>query len=118
MGSEELRSALQDATEVDLTVTGRKSGQESTRPVWFVLEDDKVLLVPVTGTDSGWYRNIEKTPTVGLRADGVEFEGAAQPTDDPSVVSHAAEVFGEKYGADKVRDYYPNLNAAVEVPLA
>jgi hypothetical protein len=32
-------------------------------------------------------------------------------------VEHAAEVFGEKYGADKVRDYYPNLNAAVEVPL-
>jgi deazaflavin-dependent oxidoreductase (nitroreductase family) len=118
MGAEELRSALQDAREVELTVTGRKSGAESTRPVWFVLEDDKVLLVPVTGTDSAWYRNVEKTPTVGLRADGAEFEGSAQPTDDPGVVSHAAEAFGEKYGADKIRDLYPNLNAAVEVPLA
>jgi deazaflavin-dependent oxidoreductase (nitroreductase family) len=117
MASDELKSALQDANEVELTVTGRKSGQESTRPVWFVLEGDKVMLVPVTGTDSGWYRNIEKTPTVGLRADGAEYSGDAKPTDDPAAVEHAAEVFGEKYGADKVRDYYPKLNAAVEVPL-
>ncbi len=117
MAADELKSALQDANEVELTVTGRKSGEESTRPVWFVLEDDKVLLVPITGTDSGWYRNIEKTPTIGLRADGAEYSADARPTDDPNLVEHAAEVFGEKYGADKVRDYYPNLNAAVEVPL-
>jgi deazaflavin-dependent oxidoreductase (nitroreductase family) len=117
MAADELKSALRDASEVDLTVTGRKSGQQSTRPVWFVLEPDKVLLVPVTGTDSSWYRNIEKTPAVGLRAEGAEFSANANPTDDPAVVEHAAEVFGEKYGADKVRDYYPKLNAAVEVPL-
>jgi deazaflavin-dependent oxidoreductase (nitroreductase family) len=117
MAANELKSALQDADEVDLTVTGRKSGQQSTRPVWFVLEGDKVLLVPVTGTDSNWYRNIEKTLYVGLRADGAEFSADAKPTDDPASVDHAAEVFGEKYGADKVKEYYPKLNAAVEVPL-
>jgi hypothetical protein len=117
MAADELKTALQDANEVDLTVTGRKTGNESTRPVWFVLEPDKVLLVPVTGTDSNWYRNIEKTPTVGLQADGAEYSGGAKPTEDPAVVEHASAVFGEKYGADKVSDYYPNLNAAVEVPL-
>lgn len=117
MATDELKSALQDSNEVELTVTGRKSGQESSRPVWFVLEGDKVLLVPVTGTDSSWYRNIEKTPTVGLRADGAEYSTDAKPTDDPAVVEHAAEVFGEKYGADKVKEYYPNLNAVVEVSL-
>jgi deazaflavin-dependent oxidoreductase (nitroreductase family) len=117
MAANELKSALQDADEVDLTVTGRKSGHQSTRPVWFVLEGDKVLLVPVTGTDSNWYRNIEKTPEIGLRADGAEFSADAKPTDDPAAVDHAAEVFGEKYGADKVKEYYPKLNAAVEVPL-
>jgi deazaflavin-dependent oxidoreductase (nitroreductase family) len=117
MAASELKSALEDRNEVELTVTGRKSGHESTRPVWFVVEGDKVLLLPVTGTDSNWYRNIEKTPTVGLRADGAEFSTDARPTDDSAVVDHAAEVFGEKYGADKVKEYYPNLNAAVEVPL-
>jgi deazaflavin-dependent oxidoreductase (nitroreductase family) len=117
MAANELKSALQDTDEVDLTVTGRKSGQESTRPVWFVLEGDRVLLVPVTGTDSNWYRNIEKTPAVGLRADGTEYNTNAKPTDDPTAVEHAAGAFSEKYGADRVKEYYPNLNAAVEVPL-
>jgi len=117
MAGEDLKSALNDANELDLTVTGRKTGNESTRPIWFVLEGDKLLLLPVTGTDSNWYRNIEKTPTIGLKADGAEYQADAEPTEDRAVVDHAAQAFGEKYGADKVREYYPNLNAAVEVPL-
>jgi hypothetical protein len=118
MGSEELKSALQDANEVDLTVTGRKTGNESSRPIWFVLEEDKVLLLPVGGTEANWYRNIHKTPAIGLRADGAELRTDAEPTEDPATVGHVAELFGEKYGADKVKEYYPNLNAAVEVSLA
>ena len=82
-----------------------------------MIEGDKLLLIPVTGTESGWYRNVKKTPTVSLRADGAELQAEAKPTEDPATVEHAAEAFGEKYGADKVKDYYPNLNAAVEVPL-
>jgi hypothetical protein len=56
MAADELKSALQDANEVELTVTGRKSGNESSRPIWFVLEGDKLLLLPVNGTESNWYR--------------------------------------------------------------
>jgi hypothetical protein len=33
-------------------------------------------------------------------------------------VQHVAEAFGAKYGADRVKEYYPNLDAAVEVPLS
>ena len=117
MAGEDLKNALQDAREVELTVTGRSSGKESTRPIWFVLEGDKFRLLPVGGTDSGWYRNIQKRPAVGLRADGTEYRGDAEPTEEPGTVDHVAQVFGEKYGADKVKEYYPNLNAAVEVPL-
>jgi hypothetical protein len=117
MPADELKSALRDANEVELTVTGRKSGNESSRPIWFVLEEDKLLLLPVGGTNANWYRNIQKTPTIGLRADGAELSTHAEPTEDPATVGHVAEVFGEKYGADRVKEYYPNLNAAVEIPL-
>jgi hypothetical protein len=83
-----------------------------------VLEGDRLILVPVTGTESNWFRNVEKTPSIGLKADGAEVRVEAQPTVDPTVVDYAARVFGEKYGADRVKEYYPNLNAAVEVSLA
>jgi deazaflavin-dependent oxidoreductase (nitroreductase family) len=118
MGSAELKSALQNANEVELTVTGRKSGQESTRPIWFVEEGDKVLLLPVGGKDANWFKNVQKTPTIGLAAGGADARVDAQPTDDPSTVSHVIEVFGDKYGADRVKEYYPGADAAVEVPLA
>jgi hypothetical protein len=118
MAADELKNALQDANEVELTVTGRRTGNESSRPIWFVLEGDKLLLLPVGGAEANWYRNIQKTPAIGLRADGAELSAEAQPTEDPATVGHIAEVFGEKYGADKVKEYYPNLNAAVQVSLA
>jgi hypothetical protein len=117
MGSTELRSALQDANEVELTTTGRKSGNQSSRPIWFVEEDDKLLLLPVSGSKSNWYRNVEKTPTIGLSADDAELQVEAKPTKDSSTVGHVVEVFGAKYGADRVKEYYPGVDAAVEVPL-
>jgi hypothetical protein len=117
MAADELKSALQDANEVDLTVTGRTSGNETSRPIWFVIEGDKLLLLPVSGSKSSWYRNIRKTPTIGLRADGAEYRTDAKPTEDAGVVDHVAEAFSAKYGADRVKEYYPNVDAAVEVSL-
>ena len=49
MAAEELKRALEGNSEVELTVTGRKSGRESSRPIWFVEDGDKILLLPVTG---------------------------------------------------------------------
>jgi deazaflavin-dependent oxidoreductase (nitroreductase family) len=118
MGSAELKSALQNANAVELTVTGRKSGQESTRPIWFVEDGDKVLLLPVGGKDANWFKNVQKTPTIGLAAGGADAQVDAKPTTDSSAVEHAIEVFGAKYGADRVKEYYPGADAAVEVPLA
>ncbi len=34
---------LSTENEIDLTVNGRKSGQDISRPVWFVHEDDKSI---------------------------------------------------------------------------
>ncbi len=30
--------------------------------MWFVEEGEKLLLLPVGGSDSNWYRNLRKTP--------------------------------------------------------
>jgi hypothetical protein len=39
MGDPRFIDALDRSGEVELTVVGRQSGRESTRPVWFVRED-------------------------------------------------------------------------------
>jgi hypothetical protein len=113
----EFKNALQDTNEVGLTVTGRTSGRESSRPVWFAQEGDRVLLLPVGGSHSNWYRNVVKTPMIGLVADGAEYSVTAKPIEDAAAVADTVEKFQTKYGADRVEEYYPDQDAAVEVPL-
>ncbi len=118
MGVEEFRNALRGTSEVELTVTGRKSGRESSRPVWFVEDDGKLFLLPVGGSNSNWYRNLVKTPTVGVAADGAEIRTEAKPIEDAAAVGEVVQRFRGRYGADQVAAYYPKVDAAVEVPLA
>ena len=118
MAAEELKRALEGNSEVELTVTGRKSGRESSRPIWFVEDGDKILLLPVTGSGSNWYRNLVKTPEIGLSADGASFRATAKPIEYAEGVAEVLRKFGEKYGADRVDEYYPNQDAAAEVPLS
>jgi deazaflavin-dependent oxidoreductase (nitroreductase family) len=118
MADPNFRQALADTREVELTVTGRKSGREISIPVWFVEEGDRLYLVPVDGSDSDWYKNLLKTPTVGLADGGAETTAEARPITDPAKVEEVLEKFRAKYGARDVRAYYPKQDAAVEIPLA
>src|SRR5580765_5835732 len=66
MAAADFAKALQKTDEIALTVTGRVSGNKSTRPVWFVLEGKTLYLLPVQGSDSEWYKNILKHPAITL----------------------------------------------------
>ena len=116
--SDELTSALRDTNEVEITVTGRRSGRESTRPVWFVHEGDNLYLVPLHGTDTNWYRNMLADPAIRVRAGGAEIGAEAVPLDDPGRVEEVVDLFRSRYGADKMETLYSKLDAAVEVPLS
>jgi deazaflavin-dependent oxidoreductase (nitroreductase family) len=117
VGAEQLTNALRSTDEIELTVTGRRSGRRSTRPVWFVEEGESLYLVPVTGTESNWYRNLVETREVRVSAGDAELSADAIPISDQARVDQVVDRFREKYGADRVTAYYPKLDAAVEVPL-
>ena len=117
MAAAQLKEALEGEREVELTVTGRKSGQETSRPIWFVEEGDRLLLMPVGGSGANWYRNIVANPQIGLASGSAELHATAKPVEESDAVADAIERFGEKYGADKVTEYYPGQDVAVEVPL-
>jgi deazaflavin-dependent oxidoreductase (nitroreductase family) len=117
MADQAFIDALSTTEEVDLTVTGRRSGRESTRPVWFVVEGTSLYLIPITGTDSGWYKNVLATPGVRLRAGGREADATAAPITDGRRLDHLRDAFRARYGAANFASYYPKPDAAVEVPL-
>ena len=113
----DLKSALQSASELELTVKGRKSGRDISNPVWFVQEGESLYLLPVGGSDSDWYRNVLKTPTIRIAAGRTEASAEATPITDQRTVNEIVEKFRAKYGGDEVERDYPKRDVAVEVPL-
>ena len=113
----EFKKALKSTNEIEITVTGRASGRKISNPVWFVQEGDKLYLLPVKGSDSDWYKNVLKTPTMRLTTNGHELIAAVRPITDEAKVRDIVEKFEGKYGADQVKKYYSKFDVAVEVPL-
>jgi len=99
--------------EINITVIGRKSGRSISIPVWFALEDDKLYLLPVQGSDTQWYKNVLKNPRIRIDARGAEAEFQAIPITDAKQVTSVAEKFRAKYGTSDVKKYYSKFDVAV-----
>jgi len=109
----ELKERLSRYRQIKLSVTGRKTGKTISNPVWFVLESEKLYLLPVRGSDTQWYKNVLKNPQVRIDARGEEAEFRAQPITDSKMVKSVIEKFREKYGAGDVKKYYSKFDVAV-----
>ncbi len=108
-----LKDRLSRYREINITVTGRKSGRAISIPVWFVLEDDKLYLLPVQGSDTQWYKNVLKNPMIRIDARGAEAEVKAVLVTDAAQVSSVVEKFRAKYGTKDVKKYYSKFDVAV-----
>jgi deazaflavin-dependent oxidoreductase (nitroreductase family) len=118
MANEHLIKALDAAREIQITVTGRKTGRPITLPVWFVRDGDRLYLVPLKGADADWYKNVLKEPAIRLAAGGAQVTARATPVTDPARVGEIVDMFRAKYGAENVAAYYPKHDVAVEVRSA
>jgi deazaflavin-dependent oxidoreductase (nitroreductase family) len=108
-----LKNRLSRLNEITITVVGRKSGRAISIPVWFVLEDNKLYLVPVSGSDTQWYKNVLKKPSIRIDAGGDAAELRAVPVTDRKQVSSIVEKFRAKYGPSDVKKYYSKFDVAV-----
>ena len=112
-GEDTLESRLSRAREIKITVTGRKSGRAIANPVWFVLEGEKLYLVPVNGSDTQWYKNILKNPSIQIEAGGQKAARKGIAVADAKRVSSIVEKFRDKYGPGDIKKYYAKLDVAV-----
>ena len=112
-----LKDRLSRSREINITVTGRKSGRTISIPVWFVSEDNKLYLLPVSGSDTQWYKNVLKNPSIQIEAGGAEAELKVAPVKDPKQVSSIVEKFRAKYAASDVKKYYSKFDVAILADL-
>ena len=108
-----LKDRLSRYRQINLSVTGRKSGRAISRLVWFVAEGDKLYLLPVQGSDTQWYKNVLNNPAIRVDARGAEARFKVVPINDPAQVSSVVEKFRAKYGAGDVKKYYSKFDVAV-----
>jgi deazaflavin-dependent oxidoreductase (nitroreductase family) len=108
-----LKARLARSREIKISVTGRKSGRAISNPVWFVLDEDNLYLLPVKGSDTQWYKNVLRNPAIRIKAGSTEGGFKAIPITDAKQVSSVVEKFRDKYGAGDVKKYYAKLDVAI-----
>jgi hypothetical protein len=73
--------------QIKISVIGRMSGRTISIPVWFVLDGDKLYLLPVQGSDTQWYKNVLQNPSIRVDARGAAAELKAAPITDANAVA-------------------------------
>jgi hypothetical protein len=117
MSKADLHQRLKRTYEITLSVKGRKSGRDISRPVWFVHEGNTLYLLPVQGSDTNWYKNLLVDPTLKISVNDIEISERARRITDSNRVDDIVRKFRSKYGEGDVKKYYPKTDVAVEVPL-
>ena len=117
MAKADLHQRLDRASEITLSVKGRKSGKDIARPVWFVHEGNMLYLLPVQGSDTNWYKNMLVDPTLKISVNGVEISARGKRITDSNMVDDVIRKFRSKYNEGQVKKYYSEFDVAVEVLL-
>jgi hypothetical protein len=81
------------ATARSRSAWSRRSGKTISIPVWFVAEGGELYLLPVQGSDTQWYRNVLKNPSIRVDARGVGAEFRATPVTAAKAVKSVIERF-------------------------
>jgi hypothetical protein len=71
----------------------------------------------VKGSDTQWYKNVLKKPTMRIDARGAESELKVKPVTSAKQVAEVVEKFREKYGPGDVKKYYSKFDVAVVAQL-
>jgi hypothetical protein len=112
-----LKDRLARCRQIKISVIGSKSGRTISIPVWFVLEGEKLYLLPVHGSDTRWYQHVLHNPWIRIEAQGEEAEFRTVPVIGADAVKAVAENFREKYGAKDVKKYYSKFDVAAVVEM-
>ena len=116
-GREELLDRLKESREVKITVTGRKTKKRFSNPVWFVLDGERVVIVPTKGSDNNWFKNLVQTPQIELSAGGISAPFNASIVRDHKQVEKVIDKLRAKYRPMWSEAYYTKRDVYVEVPV-
>jgi deazaflavin-dependent oxidoreductase (nitroreductase family) len=98
--------SYQHASTMELTTTGRRSGQPRTVTIWFVADDAGRLYVQ-SGKEgrTDWYLNLLQNPAVTMRIGELRMKGVATPVEDQTEAARVHALFRQKYLRARLSDW-------------
>ena len=110
------KKALANTREISITVKGRKTGKEITLPIWFGLDGDTLYLLPAKGSKTQWFKNLQKSRSITLKAGKEKFSGKFSTSKEKATIQKVVDFIRKGYG-EKGLTYYSNSDVAVVVGL-
>ena len=117
MAADALTQALKKRRQISVTVIGRRTGRSITIPVWFVFEENTLWLLPVYGSRTQWFRNLEKNRAITIQAGSERRDLRARLLKNAPVVRKVIRQFRDRYTAEQIKRWYTGLDVAVQIPL-
>ena len=112
MADSEFVKSINGRDEIDI-IFAKKDGKRRTIPVWFVVSEGKVELLPMYGLKTKWFRAVEGSGSAEIRAEKNSVPARLRFVREATEVDRVKQRFSEKYGEPDVRRYYPTSEIAV-----
>ncbi len=114
--SGDFAEALAVENEIKISFA-RKDGKRRTIPIWFTIEGGKLQLLPMYGTKTKWFADVERKGSVFVRSGELERSFKPRAIRDQKAIDGIKRNFAGKYGESDVRRYYLTQDVALEIDL-
>ncbi|MBI2360154.1 MAG: nitroreductase family deazaflavin-dependent oxidoreductase [Deltaproteobacteria bacterium] len=106
--------SLTRASYIDLTTTGRKTGEPRIVELSFAVKGNEIVCLAGNGGKVQWYRNLLRDPKVSIRVGNLNLRArAVKRISHPKKLARGIlELFRKKYGSAYVRDRYRGTDRA------
>ncbi|HVL54340.1 MAG TPA: nitroreductase/quinone reductase family protein [Vitreimonas sp.] len=94
---------IRRAEEVEIE-TQAPDGPVHRTVIWAVVDDERVFIRSVDGSQARWYREAQANPAVALHVEGRRLTATAIPATDPDSVQRTSDRIAEKYAGDPSTD--------------
>jgi len=101
LSADDLRAVEHEST-LQLTTSGRRTGQSRAVTIWFVRDRDRIYVQSGKEGQTDWYRNLVQNPSVVVQLGGLKLRGHARPIDDAAETARVHELFSQKYLSARV----------------
>jgi deazaflavin-dependent oxidoreductase (nitroreductase family) len=97
---------IKDDSTIELVTTGRKTGKEHVRPIWFVIDHGEVLVQAGKDGKTDWYLNLLKNPDAVVHIGDVRLRVRAKPATDTKRVEEIHRLFLRKYMTARLLSWF------------